>query len=94
VVSKKSWDLLPAEYQKVVRDVSAKWHRILIHKVRKDNKKAEKALLKLGYQFVTPSPSAQREWNSLGLQVTKSLVGKVYSKDILVQVARLLKSAK
>ena len=40
VVSKKSWDKLTPEQQEALRAASLKWHKKLVQKVRKDNKKS------------------------------------------------------
>ncbi len=94
VVSKKDWDKLSPEHQTLVRDISNKWHNILIKKVRKDNKKSVNILKKKGYEIVKLTGAEKAEWDRVSVKVQDKLVGKVYSKKLLNRVRALSKQCK
>ena len=86
MVSKKSWDKLTPEQQEALRAASLKWHKKLVQKVRKDNKKSLKVLKKQGIELVKVSDEQSSAWDALAIRVQDKLAGKVYSKKILETV--------
>ncbi|MFT5432007.1 MAG: TRAP-type C4-dicarboxylate transport system substrate-binding protein, partial [Myxococcota bacterium] len=66
-------------------------HKILIKKIRKDNAKAVKTLKKRGIEVVAPDNAA---WDALFTRVQNALVGKVYPRELLDKVKKLVREAK
>jgi TRAP-type C4-dicarboxylate transport system substrate-binding protein len=91
VVSKKVWDKLSPEHQDILRAASLKWHKKLIKKVRKDNKKSLSVLKKHGISLVKVNAAQSSAWDALALKVQNRLAGKVYSKAILETVRKHLR---
>lgn len=83
VISKKSFDELPANLQEILKTTSAKYHKILNKVVRRDNRRALKTLKKRGIQDVSLSEDQKKEVRTISNKVVVYFKGKLYSaKDI------------
>ncbi len=91
VVTKSVWDKASAEQKALIQSVNAKYHGLLKKKIRADNSKAVKTLKKRGVEIVQPDKAA---WQSLFKKVQEDLVGKVYSRELLNEVRKLVSSAR
>jgi len=94
VVSKSSWDLLSPAHQQLVRQISEKWHNILIKKVRKDNKKSVNVLKAKGHTIVKLTPDEEAAWERVSRKVQNKLAGPVYRKSLLSEARALAKKCK
>lgn len=90
VVSQKAWDRLSAADKTTVLEVSDKWHKILIKKVRADNAKSLTVLKEKGIVFVTPTETDVRLWKQIAADTERALVGKVYEQSILDEARKHL----
>lgn len=81
-VSKKAFDKVSPQDQKVVRGILQQQARTVNLLNRKDNAAAYQALLKQGLQAVTPTDAEANEWRSMANNAVKELVaaGTVTSK--------------
>lgn len=86
IVSKKIFDTIPANYQKVLRDISEAKSKELIARTRKENEDAKAALKQNGLQFVSLKPEAKKQLEEVSRKVQQSMVGTLYSKALLDKV--------
>ena len=91
VINKKTWDKISAENQKKVMAVTWKYHRALTLKVRKDNKKALKALIKAGIKPVAVTAANKKKFRDIAHKVADQFAGKYYSRALLNKVIKLKK---
>jgi len=92
VMTKSTWNKLTPEQQAILKEASMKWHKKLVSKVRKDNKKSLKVLKKQGIKLVKVNEEQSSKWDALAVKVQNKLAGKVYSKEILATVRKHLET--
>lgn len=92
LITKEKFDKLTPEQQKVLREAGAKYQKMLIQNIRKDNERAVEALTKkAGIKLVEFEADAQEAWDILAAETHKTLVGQIYSKGFLDKINNLLK---
>ena len=89
VVSKKVWDSLKPEHQKLVKEISEKHHKALNARVRSDNDKALASLKGGGLQPVAVSPAAKKEFVDVATRVAHQFAPRYYPKALLDKVMKL-----
>lgn len=90
IVSKKSFDALPAAYQTIVRSVFEKRAKELMGLTRKENDEAVLALKQNGIKMVNLTAEARAELETLSKTVHQKLVGKLYPQELLDKVYKIL----
>lgn len=91
LVSKTFFDKLPKNQQEILLEVSRTRLKALNAKIRKENEKALKTLEKQGMKITSPaSQSELKTYEEKGREARKSLVGRLYSQDILDRVEKAL----
>ena len=90
IISKKTFDSLPATYQKILQDSVNARSKELIELTRKENDEAVAALQLNGLELVSLTPEAKTELATISRQVHQSMVGKLYSQELLDKVYALL----
>jgi TRAP-type C4-dicarboxylate transport system substrate-binding protein len=90
VLSKSAWESLTPDEQKIFREVSDKWSKILTKKVRLDNDKSYELLTSQGISLVEIPESTEAEWRRIATGTADKLADKVYTKATLDEVRRLL----
>jgi TRAP-type C4-dicarboxylate transport system substrate-binding protein len=85
-ISKKEFDKLTAEQQKIVKEVASKHCRNLTSIVRQENKDSMVQIKKAGIKIIEIKDASKIEQVSRG--VYKDLVGKLYDQDLLDKVIR------
>ncbi len=90
LISKKFFDKLPAEDQAILKRVAAEHLDRLNVLSRSENDKALATLAKEGLKTVDPTPDAVREYQTLGRRARRSLVGKLYSAELLERVEKIV----
>jgi len=90
ILSKKSWDKIPAEHQKTIMEISKKNGAKLLTKIQRDNKKAIKKIIEGGVESVKPSNIGQ--WKTMSKKVEKLMVGKHFSAELLAEMKKHLKA--
>jgi len=93
VVSKKKFDSIPADLQEILTRNGRKFLRELTVKSREENRAAIETLRKTGIQVVdVASEETLREYERLGKETRKALVGKLYDAQFLGHVEEVLRS--
>ncbi|MCG3173878.1 MAG: hypothetical protein GMKNLPBB_02085 [Myxococcota bacterium] len=90
LVSKASWDKIPPDLQKIIREESQAASKVLIKLTRVDNQKAIESMKKQGMQVVDLPPNENDEIRKLSEKVQNDLVGQMYSKELLDRVRGLV----
>ena len=88
IIKKDKIDALPKDLQEILRDSSARAHKVLTKSVRKADDKAYKALLSRGIKEVDVNKH-RSEWMGAAKQVRGALAGKLYPKALLARVEKL-----
>ncbi len=91
VVTKKSFDRLPANLQKTVLAISRKYHRKLIKAVRRDNRRAKRVLRRKGIKGIKLSRKEKRNIRRIARKTRQKFIGKLYSKQDLDDIIKLLR---
>jgi len=93
LISKKSFDTLSKEDQKVMLELGEKYFRALTLQSRKENEESVAILKKKGLQFTEPaSPAVVRDLEAAGQTARLALVGKLYTRELLEKVDAALKA--
>jgi TRAP-type C4-dicarboxylate transport system substrate-binding protein len=89
LVSKKVFDRLPAEYQALLLERTPAYMRRLVLQTRADNTRAINELRRRGMKVVAaPPPEELERFLTTGLNAQQSLVGRLYSQELLDEVRR------
>jgi TRAP-type transport system periplasmic protein len=89
VINKAIFDKLSPEHQAILKKVSAKYHRAMIKRIRKDNDKALAALKSGGIETVKMSDKDFATLKSVSSKVAKSFVPRYYSQALLQKALSL-----
>ncbi|MBI5622907.1 MAG: TRAP transporter substrate-binding protein DctP [Elusimicrobia bacterium] len=92
LLSKKFYDTLAPEEQKVLTEVSAKHLKRLLELTRKENGQALDTLVKKQGLVLSEKPTAQtlELYRKLGAQARKELAGRLYPVDLLTRIEKFL----
>ncbi len=91
VISKKSYDRLPANLQKILMKTSAKYHKIIARVVRRDNRRAMRTLRKRGIKSIKLNKKQKQKMREIAAKVTQYFTGKLYSAKDLNLIKNTLK---
>lgn len=92
LITKKKFDKLTPEQQKVLREVGEKYQSKLIQAIRKDNEASLEALKqKGGIKVVEFQASAAEAWDVIAAETHNALVGQIYSQEFLDKINALLR---
>jgi TRAP-type transport system periplasmic protein len=92
ILSKKMWDKISPENQKIIMQVSHDLHDKLVQTTRKEDADCMKILLGAGIKVVKAGPSFERDRKDLieaGKTCRENLVGKMYPRELLDRVVAL-----
>jgi len=92
IVSKKVWDRISPENQKIILQVSHDLHNRLVQATRKEDADCVKILLKSGLKVVRTGPTFEKDMKDLleaGRVCRENLVGRMYSRELLDRVVAL-----
>lgn len=90
VISKRDFDKIPADLQQILLKHGRTLMRKLTEQSRKDNIKSLETLKKNKMTFNKPDPNEIKSYDELGRKARRSLVGKLYSEDLLNRVEKAL----
>ena len=90
ILSKKFYDQISPENQKILKEVANKYSDKIIKATREDNEKSYDVLKKNGIQFVEFSQKDLDELQKTSIKVRQALVGKLYDQDLLDRVMKLI----
>ena len=92
VISKKVFDSISPDDQKVMLEAGDRYFKALTATSRKDNEKAISTLKKEKVAFSAPAgPETVATFERMGEEARTSLVGKLYSAELLQKVSDALK---
>lgn len=92
VLKKDKVDALAPELKAALVETGKKAHEALARAIRKDDQKAFDAIVGKGVKPVSLAEHEKR-WEAVLTQARKSLVGKLYSADLLARVEKIAASA-
>jgi TRAP-type C4-dicarboxylate transport system substrate-binding protein len=90
VITKKAWDDLGPDLQKIVAEESKALQVKLLKSVRDDNASSLKKMESQGIQVVPTPPALIAEFEQQGKGVAAKLEGQVYSKEFRIRVEKLV----
>lgn len=88
IVSKKTWDEIPAEHQKAIMEIAAKNGKELLTQIRRDNQNAIKTIQKSNIELVQPTEIKQ--WLAMAKEVEKKLAGSLFPKKLVTEMKKHL----
>lgn len=91
LISKKKFNQLSPNLQKILKESSKKYSKILVARIRSENGQAVSTLKKNGIQIIEIAPKDKEELITVSEAVYPKLVGKLYSQALLNQVKGYLK---
>ncbi len=90
LVSKRMFNKIPPEYQKILREKGREYMRKLVLLSRKDNQQSIELMKQNGIQVVHVPEANLPEFEAAGARARESLVGKLYSQELLNRVETAL----
>ena len=88
VINKANWDKMSAEDQELVKKSMRKHSAELRKTVRRDNKRAHKAMVRAGVKVIETPAAAKAEFQKVAEEVWTEMVGKLYSQKDLDRVLK------
>ena len=89
VVTKKAFDSLTPENQKLLKKITQKYHQALNKRIRKDNEKALAALRGQGIKPVSVPAASRKTFEELARKVADKFAPRYYPKELLNRVRKL-----
>jgi len=89
VVTRKSFDKLKPEHQKLLKTITTKYHDALNKRIRKDNDKALAVLRGQGLKPVKVSEASRKAFRDLARTVADKFAPRYYPKALLKRVRGL-----
>jgi TRAP-type C4-dicarboxylate transport system substrate-binding protein len=87
LISKRKYKKLSEDQQKILKKLSGKFLKKLVHENNKDNVKSIQAMQGAGLKLAKkPDEKTIKEFRHLGKKVQEALVGKLFSADLLKKV--------
>jgi TRAP-type C4-dicarboxylate transport system substrate-binding protein len=86
VVTRKAWDGLSADQQRVLREASRRHCETLVREGREDNRRALEALKRQGVQLTSLPAEDRKRVRQAADRVADELVGSLYPADLLRKV--------
>ena len=90
VVKKKIFDQLSPESQEILMRTAKEYHQRLALKIREENDKSLVTLKDQGIEMIPVSEETKRDWETIALGVRKTLVGRLYSQELLDELICLV----
>ncbi|RMG66306.1 MAG: ABC transporter substrate-binding protein, partial [Calditrichaeota bacterium] len=90
LISKRMFDRLPPAYQKILLEKGQEHMRRLVQLSRRDNQEAIELMKKNGIQVVHVPEENMLPFQEAGRKARLSLVGKLYSRELLERVESAL----
>jgi TRAP-type C4-dicarboxylate transport system substrate-binding protein len=84
-MSKREFDKLSPEDQKILKDTAREFSKKLVAATRADNVKSIEALKKQGLQFVKVEPKEEENLRAISAGVWDALAGKLYPPELLAE---------
>ncbi|MGE5313434.1 MAG: TRAP transporter substrate-binding protein DctP [Acidobacteriota bacterium] len=94
VISKNMYDKMPKDLQDILLKNGRIYMRKLTEQSRKDNIKSLDVLKKNKIQFTKPDPKEAATYDEIGRTARRSLVGKMYTQDLLNRIEGAVNEAR
>ncbi|MBU0506022.1 MAG: TRAP transporter substrate-binding protein DctP [bacterium] len=91
ILTKKAWAKISGGDKAIIKNLIKAEAKKLVQQTRQDNLESKQAVKSAGIQVVTPTPEAVEELRQIGKQVRTTLVGNLYSQQLLDMVLSKLK---
>ncbi|MFC1563008.1 TRAP transporter substrate-binding protein DctP [candidate division KSB1 bacterium] len=91
LISKKLFDKIPEDLQKILKDKCKSYMRELVVRSREDNEKSIEVLKDNGIEIVNTTEETIKKLEEIGVTVREKLTGKLYSKEFLDEILASLK---
>lgn len=83
IMTKKAFDAVAPADREILKSTAKKYAKMLVDQTRADNEKAYDTLIKAGLTKVAVTPQEVESIRNTSKEVWTSLVGKLYSKELL-----------
>jgi TRAP-type C4-dicarboxylate transport system substrate-binding protein len=90
VLKKKSFDRLSPKSQEILVRTAKDYHGRLALMIREENDRSLVTLKDQGIEMIPVSEETKRDWETIALGVRKTLVGQLYSQELLDELLRLV----
>ncbi|MDP8206869.1 MAG: TRAP transporter substrate-binding protein DctP [Candidatus Electryonea clarkiae] len=91
LMTKKQFDKIPADKQKILLEISRRYLRELTLKSREDNRLSIEQMEKSGITILDPPNKEEMDaFHKVGMQVKKQLTGKLFSETLLLEIEQAL----
>jgi TRAP-type C4-dicarboxylate transport system substrate-binding protein len=94
VMTKKAFDTIPKEHQKVFQETFRENLAALNARIRRDNQEALQVMAREGITFVDVSPEELKRLQKIAQEAAEEIAGKVYPKESLDEVYGYLREAR
>lgn len=91
IIKKETFNALPVDQQKILRDTAKTYCRKVVEVSRKENEEAKGLLKANGIEFLKPSDADIKKWQGYADNVYKKSIGDTYSKELFDKVQGILK---
>ena len=91
IMDKRRFDKLSREHQRLLREITEKYHEQLKIIIRQSNEESIQILKDQGVQVVPVLPQERQKWRQMAEQVQNQLVGQLYERELLEEVRGLIK---
>ncbi len=88
VISKKSWDAIPAEHQAAIKAIGQKNGKDLLSQIRKDNQNAIQTIQNSKIELVQPKEI--KAWLAMSKNVEKKLTGSLFPAALVNEMKKHL----
>ena len=86
VINNPKWNSIPPEVRTLLQDQIKGNYEGDSKNIRKDDETAYKRLLQRGYTSVAYTPEGEKEYQAFAKKARESLIGRVYTKELLDKV--------
>ena len=83
LISKRAFQRIPPNYQKIIRECANKYIQELNQRIREDNEKAKEIMIKHGIKITRPSKEDVAEFKKMCNTIAKGFSGKAFSREVL-----------
>jgi len=95
LLSKKKFNSLPEDCKPILKQISKKYLKQLVHTIQKDNATSIDIMRDNGVQLIKmPGKKVIQEFHQAGALARKNLVGKLFSSELLQMVLKHLQEVK
>ena len=90
IIDKGRFDRLSVEHKHLLKEITKKYHKLLVSRVQRENEKAIGVLQEQGIKVVSVPNQEELKWLQVAEQVQNQFTGKLYSKELLDEVRHLV----